>query len=91
MKLSDLSDLIVRTTGGCLSAKVELVRVLVDVPETGSLCFVEADWPLIGGAFAARGIHVLWPKRLAKLLSEANGPIDVASVRQSLAAHFKPA
>lgn len=66
------------------------VRDLVgDVPVTGALCFVEADWPLIGGAFATRGVHVLWPKRLAKLLAEETaGDVDVAAMRESLASRF---
>lgn len=72
--------------------QVELVRDLVgEVPVTGALCFVEADWPLIGGAFATRGVHALWPKRLAKLLTETSGTVEVAAVRERLAAHFKPA
>lgn len=72
--------------------QVELVRDLVgEVPVTGALCFVEADWPLIGGAFTTRGIHALWPKRLAKLLTEADGSVEVDAVRERLAAHFKPA
>lgn len=73
--------------------QVGLVRDLVgDLPVTGALCFVEADWPLIGGAFANHGVQVLWPKRLAKLLDETeDGPVDVAASRAALAAHFKPA
>ena len=72
--------------------QVGLVRDLLgDIPITGSLCFVEADWPLIGGAFATRGVQVLWPKRLAKLLVEAQGAVEVAAVREALAGHFKPA
>lgn len=72
--------------------QVGLVRDLLgDIPITGSLCFVEADWPLIGGAFATRGVQVLWPKRLAKLLVEAEGTVEVAAVREALAGHFKPA
>lgn len=72
--------------------QVDLVRDLVgEVPVTGALCFVEADWPLIGGAFTTRGVHALWPKRLAKLLTEADGSVDVATVRERLVAHFKPA
>lgn len=72
--------------------QVDLVRQVVgDVPVAGALCFVEADWPLIGGSFSTRGVHALWPKRLAKLLTEANGSIDVAEVRAALASHFKPA
>lgn len=73
--------------------QVELVREAVpDVPVTGVLCFVEADWPLIGGSFTARGVHVVWPKRLAKQLAEAEpGGVDVSAVRDSLASHFPPA
>lgn len=72
--------------------QVELVRDLVgEVPVTGALCFVEADWPLIGGAFTTRGVHALWPKRLAKLLTETSGTVEVAAVRERLSAHFKPA
>lgn len=72
--------------------QVDLVReVISDLPVTGALCFVEADWPLIGGAFMTRKVHALWPRRLVKLLNEANGTVDVAAVRETLAAHFKPA
>lgn len=71
--------------------QVDVVRDVVgDVPVAGALCFVEADWPLIGGAFTTRGIHVLWPKRLAKMLTEeTDGDIDVAAVRESVASRFK--
>jgi hypothetical protein len=73
--------------------QVDVVRDLVgDVPVTGALCFIEADWPLIGGAFSTRGVHVLWPKRLAKVLMEQTaGDIDVASMRESVATRFKSA
>lgn len=72
--------------------QVDLVREVVgELPVTGALCFVEAEWPLFGGAFTTRGVHALWPKRLAKLLTEAEGAVEVAAVRESLTAHFKPA
>jgi hypothetical protein len=74
--------------------QVEVVRDLVghDVPITGALCFVEADWPLIGGAFSARGVHVLWPKRLANVLAEQSaGEVDVARMRELIASRFTPA
>ncbi len=73
--------------------QVDVVRDLVgDVPVTGALCFIEADWPLIGGAFSTHGVHVLWPKRLAKLLVEMSaGDVDVAAMRDSVASRFKPA
>lgn len=58
----------------------------------GALCFVEADWPLIGGAFTVSDIDVLWPKLLIKRLTDsADGPVDVDSIRTRLAAAFPPA
>ncbi|WP_224093933.1 nuclease-related domain-containing protein [Arthrobacter sp. StoSoilB13] len=73
--------------------QVDLVRDFVgDVPVTGALCFIEADWPLIGGGFSIRGVHVLWPKRLAKVLAaETAGDVDVAAVREAVAARFRSA
>lgn len=44
-----------------------------DVPVRGVLCFVDADWPLIGGSFAIDGVMVMWPKKLKAMLTEA-GP-----------------
>jgi hypothetical protein len=56
--------------------QVDVVRGIVgdDIPVTGVLCFLEADWPLIGGAFTSRGVEVLWPKKLYPRLA-AEGPI----------------
>lgn len=73
--------------------QVDVVRDFVgDVPITGVLCFVEADWPLVGGAFSTRGVQVLWPKRLTKVLTEQTaGDVDVARTRESVASHFRPA
>lgn len=73
--------------------QVALVQAVAgDVPVNGALCFVGADWPLFGGAFTTRGVHVLWPNRLEKtLLDETGSDIDVAGVRASLAGHFKAA
>jgi hypothetical protein len=73
--------------------QVRLVREVVDeLPVTGALCFVEADWPLIGGVFRNPRGDVLWPKRLAKFLSEmVGGVVDVGSVREDLASRFEPA
>jgi hypothetical protein len=47
---------------------------LGDVPIRGMLCFVEADWPLIGGAFTTGGIDVLWPGKAAETIT-ADGPL----------------
>lgn len=57
----------------------------------GALAFVDADWPLIGGAFTTQGVHVLWPKRLVKLLSEPGDLDEVAAVHATLARCFPPA
>lgn len=66
-------------------------EVVGDSPVTGVLCFVAADWPLIGGAFTIYGVEVLWPTRLAQRLAEAGGSVDVATVRERLAARFPAA
>ncbi len=50
-----------------------------DAPVRGALCFVAADWPLIGGSFTIREMHVLWPKKLVPLL-QAEGPLDVEAI-----------
>lgn len=39
-----------------------------------------------------RGVHALWPKRLAKILAEAEeSGLDVLALREVLAARFRPA
>jgi hypothetical protein len=63
------------------------------VPVRGVLCFVEADWPLIGGAFVTQGVDVLWPKKLYPRLQE-EGSLDSASIgeiHRHLAAVLPPA
>jgi len=61
--------------------QVDIVRGAIGdgVPVHGVLCFVEADWPLIGGSFATRGVEVLWPKKLYPKLM-ASGPIQVETI-----------
>lgn len=66
---------------------------LPDVPVQGALCFVEADWPLIGGSFTITDVAVLWPKKLTERLV-APGPMtddDVVAVYRALAAAFPTA
>lgn len=70
--------------------QIEVVRAVAgdDVPLHGALCFVDADWPLIGGRFTTRGVEVIWPKKLPDLLG-ARGPLDptaIASIHRTLAA-----
>lgn len=79
--------------------QVDLVRDalslvgLAELKVRGVLCFVEADWPLIGGSFVIDGVHVLWPKKLAARLI-AGGSLDdvvVDGAHRALAAAFPPA
>jgi hypothetical protein len=65
--------------------------VVVDVPVRGALCFVDADWPLIGGSFTIRGVEVRSPRRLAKLLREEEGTVDVEQVALQLMERLPPA
>jgi len=69
--------------------QVDVVRGLLDddVPVHGVLCFVEADWPLIGGTLTTRGVQALWPKKLYPKL-QAEGPFTadtVAEIHRKLA------
>lgn len=79
--------------------QVELVRAalveagLTNVPVRGALCFVDADWPLLGGSFVIDGVSVVWPKKLADLLV-ADGPLDGVAMdlaHRTLDAAFPPA
>jgi hypothetical protein len=77
---------------GVLS-QVELVQEHAgQVSVRGALCFVEADWPLIGGSFTTRGVEVLWARRLVRRVTEkGGGEIDIAAVGNEVAARFRPA
>jgi len=46
-----------------------------DVAVHGMLCFIDADWPLIGGSFSVDGVDVVWPRQAAKLLTQT-GPLS---------------
>jgi hypothetical protein len=65
--------------------------VVGDVPVRGALCFIDADWPLIGGPFTIRDIDVRSPKRMAKLLREEEGTVDVEQVALQLMERLPPA
>ena len=49
-------------------------------PVTGVLCFVDADWPLIGGAFTIDGVLVEWPKKTYGRLTQV-GSLDAVQVQ----------
>ena len=77
-----------------MSKQVGIVRGLLndDVPVHGVLCFVDADWPLVGGAFTTQGVQVLWPRKLYPQLQE-HGPLTVEVVAEVIRrlAHALPA
>ena len=59
---------------GC-GSKIPVVWVdSADLPVRGVLCFVDADWPLIGGDFTTRGVQAVWPKKLYSQF-QAEGPL----------------
>lgn len=62
-------------------------------PVRGMLCFVDADWPLFGGAFRTANIDVLWPRKIAEhgLAVQALTADQVRTIHAALAAHFPQA
>jgi hypothetical protein len=73
--------------------QVDVVRAIVgdDVPVAGVLCFIEADWPLIGGAFTTRGVEVLWPRKLYTRLTPEGSVLGVDDIHRTLASGLPPA
>ena len=74
--------------------QVHQVQAVVgeNVPVRGALCFVDSDWPVLGGSFAVRGVEVLWPKRLPKLLKQSSEvKLDVHQIGAMLSRKFVPA
>lgn len=63
------------------------------VPVRGMMCFVEADWPLIGGDFAIDGVSVLWPRKAASVITMPGGidPTTRERAARALAQAFPPA
>ena len=66
-----------------MQRQVALVRAALadrpEVPVRGVLCFIDADWPVIGGSFAVNDVAVVWPKKLKALLTEP-GPLDEGQI-----------
>lgn len=58
-------------------------------PVAGVLCFLEADWPLLGGSFTVDDIHVFWPRLLVKRVTEApDVDVDVVETHARIAEAF---
>lgn len=64
-----------------------------EAPVTGMLVFLDAEWPLIGGAFVTQQVKVLWPKKAAEAITQP-GLLDAVQVdvlHRLLASVLKPA
>jgi hypothetical protein len=64
-----------------------------DIPVTGMLCFVEGNFPVIGGDFSISGVLVLWPSKAESHIRKP-GFIDSATaqdVHRALALAFPSA
>jgi hypothetical protein len=78
---------------GLVRSALESQEPWASLPVRGMLCFVEADWPLIGGSFTTRGVEALWPRRAIAQIGKP-GPLEpdlVAAVHRHLAASFPQA
>lgn len=63
---------------------------LGQIPVTGMLCFVDADWPLVRGDFTISSVRVLWPRKAAEHIRKA-GALDASTAQrtsQALASAF---
>jgi hypothetical protein len=76
-----------------VKAALDADPVLAGTPVAGMLVFVDADWPLFGGAFSIDEVKVLWPKRASKHILEP-GPLPphaIDALHRRLAAAFPAA
>lgn len=63
-----------------------------NTPVRGALCFVDSDWPLLGGAFSVQDVRVLWPKRLVREIeAAADQGINALESSRLLASVYPPA
>lgn len=76
-------------------SQVDLVTAALDdagIPVIGVLCFLEADWPLIGGSFTVNRIQAVWPRLLIKqMIVETAETLDIEAIHARLAAAFPAA
>lgn len=63
---------------------------LGEIPSFGMMCFVEADWPMLGGNFTISGVEVLWPRKAVERItgSGALSPTDIQAAARVLATRF---
>lgn len=77
-----------------VQSQVSRVAAALDdetVPVHRVLCFLEADWPLIGGSFTVDDIYVTWPRALMKRMTqpgESLGASQIDAIHATLAKSF---
>jgi len=83
-----------RLVDGVKNQVVQVAATLDDceIPVRGILCFLEAQWPLIGGGFTVEGVDIVWPRLLVERVAAApDAGVDVAAVALKLAMAFPAA
>jgi hypothetical protein len=66
--------------------QVEIVQAALEAagekaPVHGALCFVDADWPLFGGAITTRGVQAVWWNKLLTAIRRP-GDFDADAVKR---------
>lgn len=92
-----------RNCDGLVSGVIRQVALVLSALETkgfsapvdvrGLLCFLDADWPLIGGSFTTRGVDVLWPKKAVERMT-GNSSLsadDVDRLHRAISSRFPSA
>ena len=74
---------------GVLKQVAHVRQAVGEVPVFGVLCFVDADWGFFPVEFAVNGVQVVWPKKLAGMLTKVpDAGVDVAVVAEQIARRF---
>ncbi|MDO9590440.1 MAG: nuclease-related domain-containing protein, partial [Microcella sp.] len=74
---------------GMLKQVAHVREVVGDVPVYGVLCFVDADWGFFPVEFAVNGVQVVWPRKLASMITKLEEPVvDVALIAEQIARRF---
>jgi Nuclease-related domain len=82
-------------TDGLLPQVIAVQRALTggsSVPVHPVLCFVNGDWSLFARPFEIRGVAVLWPKALPKLLTQSGALTagDIEDIARRLRSELPP-
>ncbi len=89
----DCTKLVAGIRGQVHLVQLALAGSYAEVGVHGMLCFIEADWPLFGGAFSIDGFAVVSPAKAAdRLVTAGPSPAEqVRSVHRRLAEVFPEA